>query len=101
MQPKKKDGSWREDFDPFSSPRNEYVEGNAWQYTFFVPQDVKSLVGLIGKEEFNKKLEPEDLKSQKTIILMRLEIEWPHITSITVTNRICRPHIYLNFNNLG
>lgn len=56
MQPKKEDGSWREDFDPFSRPRNEYVEGNAWQYTFFVPQDVKSLVDLIGKEEFNQRL---------------------------------------------
>ncbi len=29
---------------PFSSPRNEYVEGNAWQYTFFVPEDVKCLL---------------------------------------------------------
>ncbi len=56
MRPKQKDGSWREDFDPFSSPRNEYVEGNAWQYTFFVPQDVKVLVDLIGKEEFNHRL---------------------------------------------
>lgn len=56
MQPKREDGSWREDFNPFSSLRNEFVEGNAWQYTFFVPQDVKSLVGLIGKEEFNQRL---------------------------------------------
>jgi predicted alpha-1,2-mannosidase len=56
MRPKHEDGSWREDFDPLSSPRNEFVEGNSWQYTFFVPHDVKELVGMIGKDEFNKRL---------------------------------------------
>ena len=56
MRPRHEDGKWREEFDPLSSPRNEYVEGNAWQYTFFVPHDVKGLIDLIGKEEFNQRL---------------------------------------------
>ncbi len=56
MRPKHADGNWREDFDPLSSPRNEFVEGNSWQYTFFVPHDVKGLIGLIGKDEFNQRL---------------------------------------------
>jgi predicted alpha-1,2-mannosidase len=56
MRPRHEDGRWREKFDPLSSPRNEFVEGNSWQYTFFVPHDVKGLVKLIGKEDFNNRL---------------------------------------------
>ena len=51
-------GSWESDFDPFRSGANEqYVEANAWQMTFFVPQDVTSLAGFIGKERFFERLE--------------------------------------------
>lgn len=51
-------GEWAPDFDPFRSGANHhYVEGNAWQLTFFVPQDVPELVKLIGKEEFTKRLD--------------------------------------------
>jgi len=43
------DGSWLADFDPFHSGRNEhYVEGNVWQLTFFVPQDIPGLARMIG-----------------------------------------------------
>ena len=45
------DGKWMEGFDPFRSGANlQYVEGNAWQLTFFVPQDVPALVEMIGRE---------------------------------------------------
>ncbi len=51
-------GEWLPDFDPFQSGRNyHYVEGNAWQLTFFVPQDVPALADLIGKERFIERLE--------------------------------------------
>jgi predicted alpha-1,2-mannosidase len=51
-------GEWTPDFDPFRSGANEhYVEGNAWQLTFFVPQDVPALVNLIGKKKFVDRLE--------------------------------------------
>lgn len=56
MRPKYQDGTFREDFDPLSSPRNEFVEGNAWQFTFFVPHDINGLIDLVGKEEFNTRL---------------------------------------------
>ncbi|MCC6286495.1 MAG: GH92 family glycosyl hydrolase [Chitinophagaceae bacterium] len=50
-------GDWTPDFDPFRTGANEqYVEGNAWQLTFFVPQDVPSLCKTIGKEEFVNRL---------------------------------------------
>jgi predicted alpha-1,2-mannosidase len=51
-------GEWTKNFDPFKSGANEeYVEGNAWQLTFFVPQDVPALTDMIGKKKFNDRLE--------------------------------------------
>ncbi|GBU07914.1 hypothetical protein AwDysgo_12450 [Bacteroidales bacterium] len=51
-------GVWEPDFDPFLSGANhQYVEGNAWQLTFFVPQDVPALSELIGKKKFIDRLE--------------------------------------------
>ncbi|MBC7418572.1 MAG: glycoside hydrolase family 92 protein [Pedobacter sp.] len=51
-------GEFTKNFDPFRSGANEhYVEGNAWQLTFFVPQDVPALVDMIGKKKFNDRLE--------------------------------------------
>jgi len=51
---KHQDGRWVEAFSPFSG--KGFVEGNSWQYTWFVPHDVKGLVELMGKEEFNRRL---------------------------------------------
>lgn len=52
------DGSWTKDFDPFHSGANhQYVEGNAWQLTYFVPQDVPALAEVIGKDRFVERLE--------------------------------------------
>lgn len=50
-------GNWLTDFDPFKSGANyHYVEGNAWQLTFFVPQDIPALVDKIGKKCFIDRL---------------------------------------------
>ncbi len=50
-------GSWYQPFDPTDVNKN-YVEGNAWQYTFLVPQDVTGLVNRMGgKEAFATKLD--------------------------------------------
>ena len=54
---KKSDGSWFPDFDPFKSGANEhYVEGNAWQLTYFVPQNVPGLARHIGEDRFVDRL---------------------------------------------
>ena len=51
-------GEWVKNFDPFRSGANkEYVEGNAWQLTFFVPQDVPALIEKIGRKKFVDRLE--------------------------------------------
>lgn len=50
-------GEWEKNFDPFKSGANHhYVEGNAWQLTYFVPQDIPALAEKIGKERFIERL---------------------------------------------
>lgn len=53
MRGKLADGSWRTPFDPFVSihRKDDFVEGNAWQYTWLVPHDVEGLIKLFGSEE--------------------------------------------------
>lgn len=52
------DGQFVKDFDPFRSGANHhYVEGNAWQLTYFVPQDVPALAQMIGKQRFIDRLQ--------------------------------------------
>ncbi|MEG0560611.1 MAG: GH92 family glycosyl hydrolase [Muribaculaceae bacterium] len=44
-------------FDPFQSGRNHhYVEGNSWQLSYFVPQDVPALIEVMGEDTFVKRL---------------------------------------------
>ncbi len=60
-------GQWKEDFDPYKSGANHhYVEGNAWQLTYFVPQDVPALAEMIGKERFIERLDWGFEESDKT-----------------------------------
>ncbi len=46
-------GQFRTPFNPFHSTHraDDYTEGNAWQYTWLVPQDVYGLVDLFGSKE--------------------------------------------------
>ena len=60
MRGKFADGSWRKNFSPkYSSHEiHDYTEGNAWQYTWFVPHDVNGLIELMGgREKFTAKLD--------------------------------------------
>jgi predicted alpha-1,2-mannosidase len=60
MRGKNQNGSWREPFDPRFSQHNtsDYTEGNAFQWNWFVPQDVSGLVQLMGgKTAFLKNLD--------------------------------------------
>lgn len=43
-------GGFYEPFDP-AEVNNNYTEANAWQYTFYVPQDITGLAGLYGGEQ--------------------------------------------------
>ncbi|MFV8326278.1 GH92 family glycosyl hydrolase [Flavobacterium sp. ZS1P14] len=53
MRGKLSNGNWRTPFNPLSSAhrKDDYVEGNAWQYTWLVPQDPHGLINLFGSED--------------------------------------------------
>lgn len=60
MRGKLENGNWRTPFNPIASKHREddYTEGNAWQYTWLVPQDPEGLIGLFGGDApFTKKLD--------------------------------------------
>jgi len=62
--PKDSMGKWINNYDPFSG--KHWIEGNGWQYTWYVPHDVKGLVTLMGKDLFNSRLEEGFEKSVKS-----------------------------------
>ena len=54
------EGNWRTPFNPRSSNHrnDDYCEGTAWQWTWFVPHDVDGLIDLMGgREAFIGKLD--------------------------------------------
>ncbi len=53
MRAKLDNGKFREPFSPFRSIHEwgDYTEGNAWQYTWLVPQDVEGLIKLFGGDK--------------------------------------------------
>jgi predicted alpha-1,2-mannosidase len=58
-------GQFVQDFDPFRTGANsQYVEGNAWQLSYFVPQDVPGLVEMMGPKAFVERLDDGFRKSE-------------------------------------
>jgi len=58
FRPKDENGNWLDGFDPLSYEQPCFVEGNAWQYMWFVPQDPQGLIDLFGGTKgFLKKLD--------------------------------------------
>lgn len=56
MRPRK-NGGWLSPFEP-REVNNNFTEGNSWQYTFFVPHDIKGYIDLMGgPARFDKKLD--------------------------------------------
>lgn len=56
MRPKK-NGGWDKPFDP-REVNNNFTEGNSWQYSFFIPQDIEGLIQAHGgKDKFEAKLD--------------------------------------------
>lgn len=66
VRPRVPSGEWIDNFDPYESWRG-FQEGNAMQYTFFVPQNPDSLIARMGKEEFNERLDTIFTQARKTI----------------------------------
>ncbi len=73
VRPRLENGQWA---DPKSRYGDEvrhdswvgmgFIEGSAWQYTWFVPHDVAGLIQIMGKDEFNQRLEEGFVKSRES-----------------------------------
>jgi len=61
FQPKNDKGEWIEPFDPYKYGANggySFTEGNAWQYFWYVPQNIPDLISLTGgNKAFTAKLD--------------------------------------------
>lgn len=65
IRPKTEDGSFADNFDPYQ-PWRGFQEGNAFQYTFYVPHQPEVLIKKMGQDEFNSRLDSLFIQSQKT-----------------------------------
>jgi predicted alpha-1,2-mannosidase len=68
VEPRLEDGTYRKPFDPAKAgPGSGFTEGNAWQYSWYQPQDEQGLIDLLGgpgkliarlDEMFDQKVDP-------------------------------------------
>lgn len=66
VRPKGPDGKFIKDFDPHAAWIG-FQEGNAIQYTYYVPHDPEALIDTIGREEFNNRLDSTFILSEKNV----------------------------------
>jgi predicted alpha-1,2-mannosidase len=64
LQPKRADGTFIDHFDP-TAPWRGYQEGNAIQYSYYVPQNPAALIATVGRDYFNHNLDDIFAKSEK------------------------------------
>ena len=58
MRARLSDGSFKKDFDPMDTHGQGFIEGNAWNYGLYVPQDPASMIAMMsGKEAFEAHLD--------------------------------------------
>ena len=66
MRPRDEQGRFIEKFDPYA-PWIGFQEGNAVQYTYYVPHHIDRLVEMVGREEFNNRLDSTFLISRENV----------------------------------
>jgi predicted alpha-1,2-mannosidase len=58
MRPRLKDGSFRQNFDVLTTDGQGFIEGNAWNYSLYVPHDPAALIEMLGgKKRFVQHLD--------------------------------------------
>ena len=76
MRARNSDGKFREPFDPAVAGNGDYTEGNAWQYSWYAPQDTAGLIRRMGGDErfvrkldelFDTKVDPRSFASVEDI----------------------------------
>ena len=51
MRPKLSNGAFRADFDPMDTHGQGFIEGNAWNYGLYVPQNIPNMIEMMGGKE--------------------------------------------------
>ncbi len=58
MRPKLANGEFKKEFDPLDTHGQGFIEGNAWNYGLYVPQNIDHMIDLMGgKERFTQHLD--------------------------------------------
>jgi len=58
MRPKFSNGEWRKDFNKLSTHGQGFIEGNAWNYSLYVPHNPEKMIEMMGgKSKFAKHLD--------------------------------------------
>jgi predicted alpha-1,2-mannosidase len=70
MRPKMSNGQFREEYDPMDTHGQGFIEGNAWNYGLYVPQDIDAMIEMMGGKSF---------MSRKLDSLFTMEIEDKYI----------------------
>ncbi|MDO5570143.1 MAG: GH92 family glycosyl hydrolase [Bacteroidales bacterium] len=50
-RPKYSDGKWKENFSLLNTHNEGFIEGNSWNYSFYVPHDVFGLIDAMGGDK--------------------------------------------------
>lgn len=66
VRPKLANGKFIDNFDPFK-PWRGFQEGNAYQYTYFIPHQPEALVKKMGQEVFNRRLDSTFVLAEKAL----------------------------------
>ncbi|HPT21719.1 MAG TPA: GH92 family glycosyl hydrolase [Bacteroidales bacterium] len=48
VRAKDKNGNWKTPFDPMHTANEGFIEGNSWNYSLYVPQDIPELIKKMG-----------------------------------------------------
>ena len=74
MRPKLSDGTFKAEFDPMDTHGQGFIEGNAYNYGLYVPQNIPKMIEMMGgKDKFSiQKLQINT--SKKTRILPETEL---------------------------
>jgi len=58
MRPKLSDGTFRKNYDPLDTYGQGFIEGNAWNYGLYVPQEIDTMINMMGgKNRFSEHLD--------------------------------------------
>ncbi len=58
MRPKMSDGTWSKEFDPLKTEGQGFIEGNAWNYSLYVPHSPDKMINMMGgKRNFTQRLD--------------------------------------------